>query len=83
MSLHEEPVGTGRKRGPGQRQREFALSPALAAGRPGSCTLCVASKTVGHPFAFMIEKERMSTTRLLYPNVVPARSAISRERRPA
>ncbi len=46
-------------------------SPAVTPSPPpGSCRLCVTSKTTGQN-ARMIGNARMSTTRLLYPNVKP------------
>src|SRR5205814_1057789 len=51
--------------------------PEAVPSPPGCCTLFVASNTTGQPVAARIGSERMSATRLLYPNAKP-RSVTSR-----
>ena len=62
MGLEEQPVdahGDGR---PGQRLDHRAIAAGGRAKPPGSCTLCVASKTTGTPSACICGIDRMSFT---------------------
>ena len=72
MCLDKETVGTGSERSLRQSGHKAARSPEVdPSPPPGCCTLCVASNTTGWPFASRVGNERISTTRLLYPKVVP------------
>ena len=63
VCFEEDSVCAGGEGGAGERWHVFTLAAADTPAAPGSCTLCVASMMVGCPFAAMMLKLRMSTTR--------------------
>ena len=65
MHFDEHGVHAGGHGGARQRLDELRLAAGRCPAAPGSCTLCVASKTTGQPDSRMIARPRMSTTRLL------------------
>ena len=62
MNRPATPTATAARESTGTISR---MPPLLVPLPPGSCTLCVASKTTGAPVSRMMDRLRMSETRLL------------------